>query len=304
PLVRPADPHRPPALRRLRLHLDHVPALPRPGRGRHPPVSPEPAHRGRTTMTGPLDPRIAWLRAVQADRELNRAARFVALSVGPKLTYAGEISIGIDELIGLTGYSRAAVRRGLAALRLAGWLQLGQRGRRGRTSVYRADSPGLLHRSEVPVTGAEYGSQVSPTPPEYGSSVSPSAHEYGSRVGPTWAEYGSQVSASGPNRAHQRAGSLTYEELRTYVSPPTPESRPSAAQAPALAVALDPAVSDVIDELPGALRPASSAAHRRLAGLIAQRLQAGWTVEQLIECTASVGQVAVKDAPAFWASLV
>jgi len=88
------------------------------------------------------------------------------------------------------------------------------------------------------------------------------------------------------------------------VSPPTPESRPSAAQAPALAVALDPAVSDVIDELPGALRPASSAAHRRLAGLIAQRLQAGWTVEQLIECTASVGQVAVKDAPAFWASLV
>lgn len=77
-----------------------------------------------------------------------------------------------------------------------------------------------------------------------------------------------------------------------------------ARQTPALAAVPAPGVAEVIQALPGRLRPVSASAARRMEQLVAQRLASGWEPAQLVEATAHVGDVAVKDAPAFWASLV
>jgi hypothetical protein len=75
-------------------------------------------------------------------------------------------------------------------------------------------------------------------------------------------------------------------------------------QTPALAAVPAAEPAEVIAALPPRLRPTSTAARRRMEQLVGQRLASGWSLPQLIEATANVGDVAVKDPPAFWASLV
>ena len=232
-------------------------------------------------MTGPLDPRIAWLRAVQADEELSRAARFVALTIGAQLNYVGTISVGVAQLMALTGYRRDAVIGATGQLRRRGWLHLERRGFRGRTSLYRADSPGLVLRSEV-VTGAEYVGWDRPTSPEYVGSDRPST----------------------PTRSVPADPSFTYEDEERTSSLVSRVTRPSAAQAPALAAVVDPQTAEVLGGLPESLWPLSSRDRRRMVDLVGQRLRAGWSVEQLVECAASAGAAEVRDRPAFYATHV
>lgn len=254
-------------------------------------------------VTGPLDPRIAWQRALIADPELNRTARGIGVMVGAQLAYSGLVSIGVAQLVTITGYSHPTVLRGLKALRQAGWLHVERRGYRGRTNVYRADSPGFVLRSEV-ITGAEYVSWETPTSQEHVSPTTPSRAESVSPVTPTSPEHVSPTTPSDPNRDHPRHSSFTYEDEERTSSLVSRVTRPSAAQAPALAAVVDPQTAEVLGGLPESLWPLSSRDRRRMVDLVGQRLRAGWSVEQLVECAASAGAVEVRDRPAFYATHV
>src|SRR6185437_15436737 len=100
----------------------------------------------------------------------------------------------------LTGYRRDAVIGATGQLRRRGWLHLERRGFRGRTSLYRADSPGLVLRSEV-VTGAEYVGWDRPTSPEYVGSDRPTSPEYVGWDRPTSPEYVGSDRPSTPTRS-------------------------------------------------------------------------------------------------------
>jgi hypothetical protein len=250
------------------------------------------------------DPRIIWLRGVVADQELPRTARLVGTLFGAQLTSDGRLSIGMAQLVQQTGYSYDVVKRSLRALRAAGWLSIERRGFRGRTSTYRADSPALMHRSEVTVTGTEYRAWVPLSSPKYRAPVPPIQHEMGAPVPLTSPEYGAPTPPDPRLEGTHAPPLVRTQELRTYVGDSDPDQRRRAAQAPTLAVAEDPAAAAVIAHLPGHLQPRGSASRRRFLDLIGQRLAAGWTVEQLVSAGADVGPAEVRDAPAFWASLV
>lgn len=235
-------------------------------------------------MTGTLDPRLAWQRQViGAGDDLARSTRGIALTVGANLTYQGGLSVGVEQLVALTGYSDSTVRRALDQLRRGGWLQQVTRGYRGRVSTWRAMLPALIGP-------AEYSPPVGSSRPEYRSPVSAIAPEYSPRVGSS-----EPISAQG--WAHS-----SYENendrLRTRLGSPAAQH---AAQGPLLAAAVDPDVAQVLQGLPAALVPASGRDETRLRGLVEQRLAAGWTPEQLIEVAGTVGDVPIRDRPAMFA---
>jgi hypothetical protein len=236
-------------------------------------------------VTGTLDPRIAWQRAVIGADELPRSTRGIALTVGANLSYDGAISVGVEQLADLSGYSVATVRRALHGLRAGGWLEQVRRGYRGRTSTYQAAQPGLLR-------AGEYRSPMSASPEKYRSPVS--------SIDP---DNRSPMSASPANSAHLVSGFFYENEDDRSRSRPTPPGQ-YAAQGPLLAAVRSPEADAVLADLPAQLVPRTGRDEARLRTLIGQRLSAGWTTEQLVELAGTIGAVEVRDGPALFAAHV
>lgn len=236
-------------------------------------------------MTGTLDPRIAWQRAVIGAVELPRSTRGIALTVGANLNYDGAVSVGVEQLAALSGYSTATVRRALHGLRAGGWLEQVRRGYRGRTSTYQAAQPGLMPAAD------------------YRSPVSSNDEKYRSPVSSIDGDYRSPVSSSLPNSDHQ-VSAFFYENEDDRSRSRQASPGQVAGQGPLLAAVRSPEADAVLAELPAQLVPRTGRDETRLRTLIGQRLAAGWTVEQLVELAGTIGAVEVRDGPGLFAAHV
>lgn len=122
----------------------------------------------------PLD-RLEWLGAIAKDGGLGPQALQVAVGLVSFVNAkSSEARPGLPNLTEESGTSVSTVKRQLAYLRNAGYLDKRTGGGRGRATVWRLTFPPETGSLSGPVYGTETGSQTGPeTGPETGPGVSP-----------------------------------------------------------------------------------------------------------------------------------
>jgi hypothetical protein len=220
----------------------------------------------RGVVSGGLDPRIAWQKAVLSERDLPRSVRHVAVALATHLRLNLTGAVPMADLMTETGYERTQVLVALRVLKRSGWLEVVRAHGPGQVKVYRAEIPGLLRRSDV----------------EQVRGAAPVAVE--------------QVRGAAPL--------LKENYVRTYASRSRVKPAPAGPAALASPAVDSETVGRVLADLNVTrLRPKSPAHTNRLRGLVQQRLEAGVTPAEVIEDARSV-TVDPLDPPALFASVV